>query len=206
MNLIRKKEFCVFAFFAAPRMRGSGFRASLSRFARIVPAPRSKPAKIQNPFFLEKGYSALETVLYIGIFTIITLLTVNTVLALTRAVGEIRTLRHTIHDSHSALERVIREIRASESITTAASIFDTHPGKLVLAGTSSAITFSLLGGEQLFLQKNTEGAIPLTGSSTRVTNLIFTHLTASSSEAVRIRMTMDNKKFYGTAILRTNYK
>lgn len=153
-----------------------------------------------------KGASLLETVLYIGIFAVITLLTVNTIVALTRAVGEIRATRAIIRDADIAMERVIREIRAAESVDTTASVLGSHPGKLMLTGTSSTITFSLLGGEQLYLQKNTEQPASLTSSSTRIINLVFTRLVASSSEAVRIRLTMNNKNFYGTAVLRTNYK
>lgn len=159
-----------------------------------------------NLIKIKGGASLLETVLYVGIFAILTLLTVNTMLALTRAVGEIRTTRNTISDADIAMERVIREIRAAESIDVTSSVLNTNPGTLVLTGTSSAVTFSLLGGEQLFLQKNADQPAALTSNSTNITNLIFTRFVASSSEAVRVRMTIDNKNFYGTAVLRTNYK
>lgn len=153
-----------------------------------------------------KGASLLEMVLYVGIFAVLTLLTVNTVLALTRAVGEIRGTRNIIRDADGAIERMIREIRAAESVDAAASVLGSHPGKLVLTGTSSTITFSLLGGEQLFLKKDVQPAASLTSSSTHITNLVFMRMVASSSEAIRIQMTMDNKKFYGTAVLRQIYK
>lgn len=152
-----------------------------------------------------KGSSLLETVLYIGIFAILTLLTVNTVLALTRAVSEIRSVRHTINDSDSAIERVIREIRAAESVDTTASVLGSHPGKLVLTNASDIMTFSFSDGK-ILLQKNSEPTAPLTGNSTAITNLVFTHLTTTNSEAIRIVMMMDNKNFYGTAVLRNKYK
>lgn len=211
--ITKRKVRTIFAFLARSghcssheqcRLEGS---PSLSHPVGREPCPfrLANPQK-RHALSFWSGASLLETVLYVGIFAVITLLTVNTVLALTRAMGEMRTLRHTIQDSEIAMERMIREIRAAEIINTTASIFNTHPGKLVLTGTSSTITFSLVGGEQLFFQKNTNKAAPLTSSSTAITNLVFTHLIASSSEAVRIRMVMDNKNFYGTAVLRTNYK
>lgn len=189
-----------------------GGRAKASPLARSL-GGREKQKRYAFSFC--GGASLLEMVLYVGIFAIITLLTVNTVLALTRAVGEIRSVRHIIRDSDIAMERMIREIRAAQTVDATASVLNTHPGKLVLTGTSSTITFSLLGGEQLFLKKNTGspasptsqgGPASLTSSSTRITNLVFTHLMASSSEAVRVRMTMNNKNFYGTAVLRGSYK
>jgi hypothetical protein len=154
---------------------------------------------------MNKGVSILETVLYIAIFAMIALLTVHTVLAFTRAVGEIRNTRHTIRESAIAMERIIREIRATESIDTAASVFGSHPGKLILTNASDTLTFSFSNGN-IFLQKNSESAVSLTSDATTVTNLVFTHLTAANSEAIRIAMTIDNNQFYGTAVLRTNYK
>lgn len=207
----KKKSRNVFAFPASPawRMRSpSTFSGSpsLSRPDGREPC-QLRLANPQKRYAISFciGASLLETVLYIGIFAIIALLTVNTVLALTRAVGEIRGLRHTIRDADIAMERMIREIRAAQNVDTGTSVLGSNPGTLVLAGTSSTITFSLLGGEQIFLQKNAESPRSLTSSSTRITNLVFTRLVASSSEAARIQMTMDNKNFYGTAVLRGSY-
>jgi hypothetical protein len=159
-------------------------------------AGRAKKAKIQNLFLFKKGYSVLETILYIAIFAVITLLTVNTVLTFTRAVGEIRDMRHTIRESAIAMERMLREIRAAESINTTASVLGVSPGTLVLNTASGTMTFSLVGQQ----------ITPLTSNATKVTNLIFTRLVTGNAEAVRIQMTMDNKNFYGTAILRQIYK
>lgn len=203
---IERKVRNIFAFLARPACGREG-SPSLSRPYGREPCP-FRLANPQKHYALSfrSGASLLEAVLYIGIFTVITLLTVNTILALTRAVGEIRTIRHTIRDADIAMERIIREIRAAQAVDTATSILGSHPGKLVLAGTSSAITFSLLGGEQLFLKKDAGSPVSLTSSSTTITNLVFTRLVASSSEAMRIRMTIDNKNFYGTAVLRGSYK
>lgn len=204
MNLIKRRGFCVFA---GLRARAGMVRAKReSEGEPLSPhAGRARKAKIQNPLLFKRGASLLETVLYIGIFAIITLLTVNTVLALTRAVSEIRSVRHIIQDSDTAMERMIREIRAAESIDTTASIFNTHPGKLVLANAPDITTFSFSDGK-IFLQKNSESIVPIAGNTTVITNLIFTHFTTARSEAIRVTMTMDNKNFYGTAVLRTHYK
>ncbi|MEK7481070.1 MAG: hypothetical protein AAB604_03150 [Patescibacteria group bacterium] len=152
-----------------------------------------------------KGASILETVLYIAIFAVITLLTVNTVLTFTRAVGEIRDMRHTIRESVIAMERMLREIRAANSIDIANSVLGTSPGTLALLGTPDNFTFSLQSGK-LFLKKNAAPASAMTNSSVNITNLVFTRFVIINAEAVRIQMTMDNKNFYGTAILRQIYK
>jgi len=159
---------------------------------------------------LKSGYTLTETVVYAAIFVVLSVFVINSIIVSARGLREVRTARTTNTSAEAAMERMIREIRYSDSINAAQSTFGTSPGVLSLnsldpsTGSSQTSIFSL-SGNRLMLQKNAGTAYPLTSSSATITNLVFRNMVASSTGAVRVEMTINGKNFYGTAIMRRSY-
>ena len=157
---------------------------------------------------MKRGYTLLETVVYIGILAVIVVLALGAILSIYQAYGKARIERQIATNGDVAMERIIREVRAATS-TKASSVFGSHPGVLAL---STDETFSLSGG----LLRVQEGALPaqnLTSSDVTISNLIFYASTSPNSTIIRAEMTLDagagvfarSKKFYGSAVLRRAY-
>ena len=116
------------------------------------------------------------------------------------------------------MERMANEIRLANDIDDAGSVFAVSPGKLKLnttdgSGLATTIEF-FLSGAGIFVKEGSSASEALTASTTEITSLIFSKITASTvSKAVKISLTAKAKggrmekteKFYNTAILRGSY-
>jgi hypothetical protein len=167
-----------------------------------------------------RGTSILETIIYIAIFAIISVLTINLILITSSAFGKSRVKRNINEQCIAAMERVIRELRLANDIDIANSQFGTHPGKLQLATVVSATDNTVatkqffLQGDDLVIKEDAAPAVLLT-SGIKITSLIFWNIdtTASESRAISVELTAEDgegkfkstQKFYGTAVLRGNY-
>lgn len=160
----------------------------------------------------KRGYSLMEAVVYITILATIAVFTVNTILITTKAFAAARNLRNVHASAEAALERITREIRFAENVNTASSVFDINPGVLTLVSidptTEAPQTITLaLTNNAVTIQKGSGIPEDLTSGRASVTNLIFRHLVSAgtTSEAVKVELEVNSKKFYDTIILRRSY-
>ena len=161
---------------------------------------------------MQRGYSVMEAVVYIAILALISVFTINTILVTAKAFAAQRNLRNVHVSLETALERIAREVRFADNVNTASSVFGVSPGVLVLSSidptTSSpqTITFTLTQNI-ITIQKNSGTPAPLTSPRVNVTNLLFRHIVAhgTTSQAVKVELEADSKKFYDTIILRRSY-
>lgn len=161
----------------------------------------------------QKGFSLLEMLFYIVILGLLLAIIMNIIVSVTRSERVIKSLRNIEDSAALSLERIGREVRQADSID-ASSVFESHPGRLVLIGTDSEgsprkVEFYLLNGRVLMKENDVDtGALTQTGSN--VSNLVFYHFIGANSEGVRTKMTIDSgtsthyrsEKFYSTAVLR----
>ncbi|HJN62668.1 MAG TPA: type II secretion system protein [Candidatus Paceibacterota bacterium] len=168
-------------------------------------------------FSRNKGFTLIEMIVYVAILSIVFVLIINTLLIITRSYKSIK-LTNDINNSASiSLERIIREVRAAESVNTSSSILGSNPGKLVLNTTNNLgaplVLDFYVENNSLKLNKNAVLSGVLTKDNVEVTGLIFRHITSSSSQAVKIELTLTGTErnttkidsFYSTAVLRGSY-
>jgi len=163
------------------------------------------------------GFTLMEMIIYVTIVSVIFVLVVNTLLILSRSYKSIKLTNDVNNSATISLERIIREIRFSNSVNTGSSILDTNPGKLVLnttdvSGSPQTLNFYIEDGI-LKLDKDTTFFGNLTRDNVEVTNLIFRHINASTSEAIKVEMELTGtegnatkvESFYTSAVLRGSY-
>lgn len=158
-----------------------------------------------------RGFTIIEILIYASLLVLLIVLMANAAASLSHIIGEAKTERALRSSAEAALERITREIRFAENVNIGASIFNTHPGTLVLTSidpfteTAQTITISVTGN-QVAIQKNAGPIEYLTSNKVMVTNLIFRHiLNGSVSESVRTELTINGKNFYTTTVLRRSY-
>jgi len=162
-----------------------------------------------------RGLSLIETVVYVAIIVIVLLALVSAVVFSAGVLKEIIASKTIKSSAISSLERMTREVRRSEDVNTTSSVFDVHPGKLVLnttdsAGSPTTIEFYVDDG----VIKMDEGGTyigDLTLSNASTTNLIFRNMSNSVADGVKIEITLENEKenkvenFYTSAVSRGSY-
>lgn len=166
-----------------------------------------------------KGFTLVESLVYIGLFALITLIVVQILFSEIQAWGHARAERNAVDAGRFAIERLTQEIRLASSVNSSTSMFGTHPGVLALntyqtptSTSASALTIDLDGSE-LTLARDAASPASITGEHARISNLVFRHLTASSTEAIRIELTIESgngryekeKTFTTVAVLRGDY-
>jgi hypothetical protein len=180
-------------------------------------SPLIWPISSTTDMNMKKGSSVVEAVIYIFIFSLLSLAVVNALQSVTRSYRLIQASFALESVGHTALERIARDARDSTSIDTAVSTFGTSPGNLVLNGTDSSgndqtIEFYVLNGA-IRVKENNVDIGPLTSSKATVTSLIFTSIITGNSQAVRIEVTAESgqgetyksRTFRTTAVLRGSY-
>jgi type II secretory pathway component PulJ len=165
----------------------------------------------------KKGYTIIEILVYLAIFTLVSVGTINSLVIIVKSFGEIRSNRAIIDSGSLAMERMTREIRNASSIDTANSTLASNPGVLTLnttdsSGTAKTVKF-MTSNNVLVLYEDGSLSGNLLGQGIQVTNLVFTSITMTNGTAVKVAMTIQDTKsarlqsqdFYSTIILRGSY-
>jgi hypothetical protein len=160
------------------------------------------------------GYSIVDILVYLAIFTSLSVLVINSFITILSSFNTTNTNRKLLESGSIVMERVSREIRQAESIDTA------HSSSSVLqlnsidtnTGNPAIIKFAAVGGA---LNIYKDGALigNLLEQDISATSLIFRRIQTINSEAVRIEMALEysrgqntrTENFYNTIILRGGY-
>ncbi len=165
----------------------------------------------------KNGYSIVEILVYLAIFTSISILVINSFIIILGSFSTTRANRDLLESGSTAIERISREIRQAKSVDIVSSTLGTNPGVLQLnssdtSGVSEVIKFSITNGA-LNIYKDGTLIGNLLGQNVSVSSLIFRRITTTNGEAVKIELTLEDtignitklENFYDTIILRGSY-
>ncbi len=158
----------------------------------------------------QKGFSLVEMIFYIALFTIITIVVVNALISMTKSFRE-TSIQADLVGSSSVMERITREVRQAYNISSI-STSDATLQTTDESDNNKTIRF-LLSGTNVQIFENDVLIGNLNSPSIRVTSLSFTQITTSHSKAIKISMSVISNKdasnrvenFYDTVVLRGSY-
>ncbi len=152
----------------------------------------------------KKGFSLVEMLIYVSVMALIFAVIANVILSYTTSYRSLAAHRIVEHSAMSSLERLTRDIRAATSIDMTNSTFGSSQGMLTLVSTYNSVSTTTkfyIDINKLKVDVNGSYIGPLTTSNVSVTNLTYTLLTGSTTNAVKIDMTLQGNN--GT-VLKTN--
>lgn len=164
-----------------------------------------------------RGFTLVEMVVYTTLLVVILVIIVSFIISFGNAYNILRSTIHIDNSATVSFERMIREIRQANDVDIGASTLGTHPGHLVLNTTDAADTPVILefyiNGGTLTVKKDGVDAGALTRTDVTIDNLVFVNISTSTSEAVKIEMTLESmiasttktKNFYSSSVLRGSY-
>lgn len=164
--------------------------------------------------YKNRGITIIETLIYMVIVTIVFSVIAQSLVFIVRTHQSIK-LRQSLESSGTiSMERILREIRNASSIDLINSVFGSSSGKLALDGTDQngnayTMVFDTSGGT-LNLSKNGGAPGALSAPKISVDSLIFSHLATSTSDGIRVEISLsgtsgaDSKilDLFGFAVLR----
>ena len=173
-----------------------------------------KVFKIRN--FIS-GFSIVEIIVYLAIFTSISILVINSFIIILSSFNTTNTNRKLLESGSIIMERVSREIRQAKSIDIANSSLNTSPGVLQLNSVNSEgdtkIIKLIVEGQNFNLYQNGDLTGNLLSQNISMDSLIFGRIATTNGEAVKIEMALQfsdgsnpkTENFYNTIILRGGY-
>jgi len=163
------------------------------------------------------GFTLVEMIVYAAILGIIAVLSINSMLAMTRAFTDLRVSRDLNSSATALFERLTRDIRGAYDIDVTQSTFGAHPGQLMLntkdaSGADTTIQFYVTGSSVNIREGGVDqGSIMTTG--TTVSSFVVRQLTSTNTKAVKVEATISatrgnitkTRNFYTTVVLRGTY-
>lgn len=161
-----------------------------------------------------KGYTLIEMLVYIAIVSVALLALIQSMLRISTSYENVKAVRVIEQAAIATMDRMQLETRSAASINVASSTFNTNPGVLALNTTNSRVRF-YVSNNRLYLEEGGVVTGPLTETNVTVSSFVVRQITATSSSAVKIEMTLQasgygtttvSKNFYTTTILRGSYE
>ncbi len=160
-----------------------------------------------------RGFTLVETILYIFVLTIIVSITTLSVTTSFKFFEEIKSNRNIIDSSVVAMERISREIKQADSVDSVSPVFGTSSGSLYISTTESGTTytrsFAVSGGEIVLSQNGTVVGSLTSSNNVTINSLIFYRIVTSRGDAIRVVLTVSDTSssprsvtFYNTINLR----
>lgn len=163
------------------------------------------------------GIGVAELLVYIGIMTLALVSIVTLLINSAKIMQSVQAEKEVRVSALSILERMSREIKVSEGIVLADSVFGDDNGRLSVLSTLDednprVVTFAISDEGELEIFYNGEPMGALTTSAAGVEKMKFTRLMHGESESVRVELVLYPRKqptksttFYSTAVLRGLY-
>lgn len=163
------------------------------------------------------GFSLIEVLLYVSLFTGISVMSMSSLFQTIKAFNNLRISRDINDSSVKIMERITRDIKGSTAINFASSTFGSSPGRLTLttvsaSGTPLAVEY-FVSGSMLRVKENGVDVGTLMSSKTKVDALVFRYINTGATVGVKTELHLSSSRgvvsdidhFYNTSILRGTY-
>lgn len=144
----------------------------------------------------KKGFTLIEAIIYIGIIGLFLATMVRFVFSIGGIKNKVYAQQEVQANTRIALETISQRIKSADGINFGFSTFDTDPGVLSLSTTSVAADPMVISLSQddgvLQLSEGVGSPVNVTSNEVKVTNLVFTNLTATSTKPhIRVEFTVE---------------
>lgn len=138
----------------------------------------------------EQGYSLLELVIYIALFSFVVVIIVQSLLYSIRTYAVAQSYRRLQADGELVMETLTRTIRSASAVVSGS--FGTHPSSFTLSEVVSGVTTQTQYSVQNGVLIASDGLLSsaLTSNEVSVDNFIVSHVTSGDEQLLRIRITL----------------
>lgn len=167
----------------------------------------------------KKGFTLVETLIYMAILVVMLAAIVNSVLVLTTHYRSVKNTREMEDSAITAFERMTRDIRDADGYVASSTVLNVANGSLSLieqdvASGQSTTTDYYVEDSHIMVRENGVVLGPLTKDSIEATSLIFRRIDTGNSIAFKIELSVQtnqaapnvvSKNFYSTVVMRGSY-
>jgi len=155
-----------------------------------------KITKDKNVYKKTGGFTLVETLVYISLVGGAMISFINFTISISNSRNKVYVEQEVQANARMALNLISQTIKSAASVNVASSTFSVDPGVLSLSMNEAAgnpIIINLTEDDGLLqIKKGVSPEILITGDEIKITNLVFTDLTASSTkENIKIEITLE---------------
>lgn len=157
-----------------------------------------------------KGFSLFETVVYIALFSLISIIILFSISISAKIYRTARVNNLMTESGNIAMERITRSARSANALT-ANSVFGSSTGVLELANSDATTAKFYISNGVVLLDENGVLSGSLTNEDLVASSLYFYNITTPQGVAVKTELTLTHpqtsrtEKFQSTTILRNAY-
>ena len=148
-----------------------------------------------------RGFTLTEMIVYVGLFSVILVITVSFILDVLGVYGKVQTKKAVVNEGESALNAMLKEIETSQSVYTPTSVFGSASGALALktahnipSDETYGFTDIYLDNGKVWLKREGQSSLSLTSDRLLATALTFAHLDAGTNyESVKITINLESR-------------
>lgn len=162
----------------------------------------------------KKGISLIEIIIYIAIFSMISILVMNSFIVVLSSFSAVRVNHDLLNSGNNTMEKISREIRQAKNVDLVNSVFNSNSSILTLTAVDgiSTVKFIKEGGD-LNYYRNGVLVGNLLVEKVSLNAFRLTHIVTTKGEAVVIEITVQSirgkinktEKFYNTVVVRGSY-
>lgn len=165
----------------------------------------------------EGGFSLIEVLLYVAIFSVISVISMNTLFQAIRSFDTLRISRDINDSSVGIMERLTRDIKGSTAVDLANSTFAVSPGRLTLntvsaSGTPLTVEYYVDASTLRYKEDGVEKG-SLMSAKTTIDALVFRYINSGSTIGIKIELHLSSARggvtkvehFYDTVLMRGTY-
>lgn len=165
----------------------------------------------------KSGFSLIEVLLYVAIFSVMSVISMNTLFQAIRSFDALRISRDINDSSVGIMERLTRDIKGSRAVDLANSTFAVSPGRLTLntvsaSGTPLTVEYYVDGSTLRYKEDGVEKG-SLMSAKTAIDALVFRYINSGSTIGVKIELHLSSARggvtridhFYDTVLMRGTY-
>ncbi len=166
---------------------------------------------MNRSFTKKRGYSLIETVVYVALVAFLLASIASGTKLLFTAYQKTKAVRMVENGAIDTMDRIVRETRNSTSVNTSGSSFNVASGILSLVSGATTTKF-YVSNNRVYIDQNGSTIGALTPSTIKVPALTFRYIDTGNSEAVKIELTLSasttpsfSESFYDSVVLRGSY-
>ncbi len=143
-----------------------------------------------------KGFTLIETIIYVAVIGGVLASFVVFSMSISNSRNKTYVVQEVQANARTAMNLITQKIRTANGVNISSSTFDTDPGILSLSMNSSTTNPTIISLTQddglLQIKEGEDGVLSAVSNQVKVTNLVFTNLTASSTkENIGINLTVE---------------
>lgn len=167
--------------------------------------------------YTQSGFSLIEVLLYVAIFSVMSVISMNTLFQSIRSFDSLRISRDINDSSVGIMERLTRDIKGSTGVDIGNSTFNISPGRLTLntvsaSGTPVTVEYYVAGSVLRYKEDGVDKG-SLMSAKTAIDALVFRYINSGSTIGIKIELHLSSARggvtkvdhFYDTVLMRGTY-